>query len=81
MNVDTVVGEGTVTKGRFQQALGDATQDPLLQREGMTNQLSGTVRQAFGGLRDFVRRQPLAAAMIATLAGALLLRGSSRRRG
>ena len=81
MNIDTVVGEGTVTKGRLKESLGAATEDPILQREGIADQLSGTVRQAFGGLRDFVRRQPLAAAMIATLARALLLRGSTRRRG
>lgn len=81
MNIDTVAGEGTVTKGRIEKSLGDAIQDPLLQREGITDQVSGTIRQAFGGLRDFVRRQPVAATLVATLAGAVFLTARRRTRG
>jgi len=80
MNIDTVAGEGTIVKGRIKENLGDATGDPLLQRDGMMDQAAGSLRQGFGGLREFVRRQPLAAALIAGLAGALFLGGRQRRR-
>ena len=56
MNIDTVAGECTVAKGRFKESLGTATRDPLLQRDGIADQVSGTMRQAFGGLRDFVNK-------------------------
>ena len=74
MNIDTVAGEGTVAKGRFKESLGTATRDPLLQRDEIADQVSGTMRQAFGGLRDFVRNQPVAAALMATVVAALFLR-------
>lgn len=70
MNIDTVAGEGTNLKGQFKESLGGATGDPLLQRDGMADQLSGNVRKAFGALRDFARDQPLLAA---AGAGAVLL--------
>lgn len=78
MNIDTVAGEGTVAKGRLKESLGTATGDPLLQRDGLTDQITGSVRQAFGGLRDFVRQQPVAAALMATVVAALFLRRGRR---
>ena len=80
MNIDTVAGEGTVVKGRIKENLGEATGDPLLQRDGMMDQAAGSLRQAFGGLRDFVRKQPVAATLIAGLAAALFLGDRRRRR-
>jgi uncharacterized protein YjbJ (UPF0337 family) len=70
MNIDTLAGEGTNLKGQFKESLGDATGDPLLQRDGMADQLSGNIRKGFGALRDFSRNQPLLAA---AAAGAALL--------
>jgi uncharacterized protein YjbJ (UPF0337 family) len=80
MNIDTIAGEGTVAKGRVKESLGVATGDPLLERDGVIDQMSGSIRQAFGGIRDFVRYQPVAAAVIAAAVGALFFRGGRRRR-
>ena len=80
MNIDTIACEGTVAKGRFKESLGTATDDPLLQRDGIADQVSGTMRQAFGGLRDFVRNQPVAAALMATVVAALFVRRGPRKR-
>ena len=83
MNIDTLAGEGTEMKGRLKEGLGDALGDSELQREGASDQLSGTARQLFGSLRDFVRDQPVVAALAAVAIGALLfggMRGDSARR-
>lgn len=77
MNIDTLAGEGTDLKGRFKESLGDAVGDPALQRDGLSDQLSGNARKAFGGLRDFVREQPIAAAAVAAVVAIALLRGSA----
>lgn len=82
MNIDTVAGEGTNLKGRFKESLGDAVGDPALQRDGAADQVAGSARKAFGAVRDFARDQPVAAAALALLAGAVLfggLRGDQRR--
>ena len=78
MNIDTVVGEGTAAKGRFKESLGTATNDPVLERDGLLDQASGNARKAFGGLTDFVRNQPVVAAAVAGIIGLAFLRG---RRG
>lgn len=80
MNIDTLAGEGTQIKGRFKEGLGDATGDPALRRDGRADQLSGTARKGFGALRDFARQQPVAAAAVGALFGAVLLRGLGGRR-
>ena len=79
MNIDTIAGEGTEFKGQFKQALGDATADPKLQQDGLVDQLSGQARQSVGTVRDFVRNQPIASAVIGAVALALL-GGLKRRR-
>ena len=72
MNIDTIAGEGTTAKGRIKESIGSATADPVLQNEGVADQLSGNVRQAFGAARDFARSQPLLTAIIAGAIGASL---------
>lgn len=79
MNIDTLAGEGTELKGQFKESLGNATGDPLLQRDGLADQLSGNVRKGFGALRNFAQDQPLLAAAAAG-ALALALFGSQRGR-
>jgi uncharacterized protein YjbJ (UPF0337 family) len=79
MNIDTLAGEGTSAKGRLKESLGAATGDPLLRRDGVADQASGSLRQAFGGLRDFVRTQPVAAALVGTLAAAIFFNRGRRR--
>lgn len=79
MNIDTIAGEGTELKGQFKQALGDATADPKLRQDGVVDQFSGQARQGVGAVRDFVRNQPVLAAVVGALALALL-GGLGRRR-
>ena len=78
MNIDTIAGAGTTAKGRLEESLGTATGDPVLQQEGLADQISGNVRQAFGAVRDFARAQPLLTALIAGLIGSAFF--ASRRR-
>jgi uncharacterized protein YjbJ (UPF0337 family) len=80
MNIDTLAGEGATAKGRIKESLGTATGDPALQNEGLADQLSGNIREAFGAVRDFARAQPLLSAVIVGLIGATLFAGSRRRR-
>lgn len=79
MNIDTIAGEGATAKGRLEQSLGRATGDPILEREGLSDEAFGGLRKAFGALRDFVRYRPLAAAAIGALIGASLIARSRRR--
>ena len=72
MNIDTVAGEGTELKGQFKEALGDATGDPALRQDGVVDQFTGQARQGLGALRDFVRDQPVIAAVVGVVAIALL---------
>lgn len=80
MNIDTLAGEGTTAKGRIKESLGQASGDPVLQHEGIADQLSGNIRQAFGAVRDFARAQPLLTAVIAALVGASFF-ATRRKRG
>lgn len=80
MNIDMIVGEGTTAKGRIKESLGTATGDPVLQNEGVADQLSGQVRQAFGAIRDFARAQPLLTAIIVGLVGSAFFANARRRR-
>jgi uncharacterized protein YjbJ (UPF0337 family) len=79
MNIDTLAGEGTAAKGRIKESLGNATGDPALQNEGLADQLSGNLREAFGAARDFARAQPLLTAVIVAALGAAFLAGNRRR--
>ena len=74
MNIDTLAGEGTETKGQFKSALGDVTGDSKLQQDGAVDQLSGGVRKGVGAVRDFAKRQPVATAAAAALFGFGLLK-------
>lgn len=80
MNIDTIAGAGTNAKGRLKESIGEATGDPVLEHEGIADQLSGNVRRAFGAIRDFARAQPLLTAVIAGLIGTSLLARAQRRR-
>lgn len=80
MNIDTIAGEGTRATGRVKESIGASIGDPVLQHEGIADQLSGNIRRSFGALRDFARAQPLLTAIIAGLIGSSLLARSRRRR-
>jgi uncharacterized protein YjbJ (UPF0337 family) len=85
MNIDTLAGEGTQTKGDLKQGLGDALGDNRLRQDGATDQLSGSVRKGFGQVRDFARKNPAATYTAAGIFGLALLntlrgKGGSVRR-
>ena len=73
MNIDTLVGEGTQTKGDFKKGLGDVTGDSRLQSEGAADQLSGGLRKGLGQVRDFARKNPAATYTAAGIFGLALL--------
>ncbi|WP_300975139.1 CsbD family protein [Sphingomonas sp. LHG3406-1] len=83
MNIDTLAGEGTRTKGDFKRGLGDVTGDTRLQQDGAADQLSGGLRKGVGQVRDFVRKNPAASYTAAGIFGLAILnslRGKSTRR-
>jgi uncharacterized protein YjbJ (UPF0337 family) len=85
MNIDTIAGEGTRTKGDFKAGLGDVTGDTKLQQDGAADQLSGSVRKGVGQVRDFVKKNPTASYAAAGIFGLALLntlrgKGSTNRR-
>lgn len=73
MNIDTIVGEGTQTKGDFKKGLGQATGDTRLQQDGAADQLSGSLRKGIGQVRDFARKNPAATYTAAGIFGLALL--------
>ena len=73
MNIDTIVGEGTQTKGDFKKGLGEVTGDTQLQQEGAADQLSGQVRKGLGQVRDFVNNNKAASYTAAGVIGLALL--------
>jgi uncharacterized protein YjbJ (UPF0337 family) len=79
MNIDTIAGEGTTARGRIKESIGTATGDPVLEQDGLADQLSGNIREAFGSIRDFARAQPLLTAVIAGVIGASFFARARRR--
>ncbi len=73
MNIDTIAGETTRTKGDFKKGLGDVTGDPKLQQDGTVDQLSGELRKGFGQVRDFVNNNKAASYTAAGIFGLALL--------
>ncbi|NJC05848.1 uncharacterized protein YjbJ (UPF0337 family) [Sphingomonas kaistensis] len=73
MNIDTIAGEATRTKGDFKAGLGDVTGDPKLQQDGATDQLSGELRKGIGQVRDFVKNNKAASYTAAGIFGLALL--------
>jgi uncharacterized protein YjbJ (UPF0337 family) len=73
MNIDTLAGEGTQTKGDFKAGLGDVTGNRQLQQDGAADQLSGGVRKGVGQVRDFVKKNPAASYTAAGILGLALL--------
>ncbi|GAA4004163.1 CsbD family protein [Sphingomonas humi] len=80
MNIDTLAGEGTRTKGDLKAGLGDLTGDTKLQQDGAVDQLSGTVRKGIGQVRDFVKNNKAASYTAAGVIG-LAIFNSLRGKG
>ena len=73
MNIDTLVGEGTQTKGDLKQGFGEVTGDSKLQQDGAVDQLSGSLRKGLGQVRDFAKKNPAATYTAAGIFGLALL--------
>lgn len=73
MNVDTLSGSGTQLKGQMKEGLGQATNDPALQQDGIADQVAGTVRKGIGQVRDIAMKQPIATAAAAGVIGLAIL--------
>jgi uncharacterized protein YjbJ (UPF0337 family) len=73
MNIDTIAGEGTQTKGDLKQGLGNLTGDSKLQSDGATDQLTGGLRKGIGQVRDFAKKNPAATYTAAGIFGLALI--------
>ena len=80
MNIDTIAGEGTRTKGDFKRGLGEVTGDAKLQQDGTADQLSGELRKGLGQVRDFVNNNKAASYPAAGIFGLALLNSLRTKR-
>jgi uncharacterized protein YjbJ (UPF0337 family) len=73
MNIDTLAGEGTQTKGDLKQGLGNLTGDSKLQSDGAADQLTGGLRKGIGQVREFAKKNPAATYTAAGIFGLALI--------
>jgi uncharacterized protein YjbJ (UPF0337 family) len=50
-NQDEIAGKAEQIKGKVKRAVGDATDDPNLEDEGLADEASGEIREGFGTAR------------------------------
>ena len=55
MEKEHVTGKVDELKGRAKQGIGNATNDPGLQGEGLVDEAKGKVKQAYGDVKESVR--------------------------
>jgi uncharacterized protein YjbJ (UPF0337 family) len=55
MEKEHVTGKVDEVKGKAKQGIGNATDDPGLQGEGVLDEAKGKVKQAFGDFKDTVK--------------------------
>ena len=56
MDKDRVIGSAKVAKGKVKEATGQVLGDAKLQAEGKADRIEGKVQNAFGGVKDALRR-------------------------
>ncbi len=61
MEKENITGKVDELKGKTKQAIGNATDDPGLQGEGVIDEAKGKVKQAFGDAKDAVKKSDKAA--------------------
>ena len=61
MEKEHVTGKVDELKGKAKQGVGNATDDPGLQGEGMLDELTGKAKQAYGDLKDAIKNLDKAA--------------------
>ena len=55
MEKEHVTGKIDELKGKAKQGVGNATDDPGLQSEGVLDEAKGKVKQAFGDVKDTIK--------------------------
>ena len=55
MDKDRIAGSAKVVKGKFKVAVGKAVGDAKLESDGKTDEVSGKVQNAVGGLKDSLK--------------------------
>jgi uncharacterized protein YjbJ (UPF0337 family) len=73
MNSDTIIGQDKNFTGQVKEVAGKALGSEQLQASGVSDQLSGTLQNAFGKARDFARERPFATATLGAVLGIALL--------
>lgn len=61
MEKEHVTGKVDELKGKAKQGVGQATDDPGLQGEGVADEAKGKVKQAFGDVKDTIKGSDKAA--------------------
>ncbi len=61
MEKEQISGKVDELKGKAKQAVGNATDDPGLQGEGVLDEAKGTVKQAVGNVKDAIKKSDRAA--------------------
>jgi uncharacterized protein YjbJ (UPF0337 family) len=55
MEKEHVTGKIDELKGKAKQGIGNATDDPNLQGEGLADEAKGKLKQAYGDLKDAIK--------------------------
>jgi uncharacterized protein YjbJ (UPF0337 family) len=61
MEKEHVTGKADELKGKAKQGIGNATNDPGLQGEGMVDEVKGKAKQAYGDVKDAIKSSDQAA--------------------
>lgn len=61
MEKEQVTGKIDELKGKAKQGIGNATNDPGLQSEGVVDEAKGNIKQAYGNFKDTVKGSDKAA--------------------
>ena len=72
MDSDRIIGAGREAAGNVQEGIGSLIGDTRTQARGQMNQMKGQAQNSMGQLEDYIRDQPLQAALIAVGIGWLL---------
>ena len=72
MDSDRIIGAGRQMAGEAQEGVGNLIGDARTQARGKANQVQGQAQNAMGSLEDYIRDQPMQAALIAVGIGWLL---------
>ena len=72
MDSDRIIGAGKQAAGEVQEGIGSLIGDTRTQARGQANQAKGAAQNSVGQLEDYIRDQPMQAALIALGVGWLL---------